>query len=229
MRFRAVTFDLFWNLVDVAPAVGAPLAAFLEGERSSADPQQMLAAWSARRGSALLVDALLERPLTPFSVHNRRALEHVLRQHRVSIEPDQATALADAWYSTVPFPDVNPALRRLKERYRIALLTNVDGALLERVAAPLGVSWDALISSQDAGTYKPSPRVFRHAVARLALPPGEVLHVAAAASEIWGARAAGLQAALVNRTGAPVEPDPFAPNLVVRDFGELAGQLGAAV
>jgi 2-haloacid dehalogenase len=222
---RALTFDLFWNLVDVEGVVGARLAALLQRTRPPADPLRVLAAWAARRSNALLIDALLEQPLTPFSEHNRRALDQVLRQHGITVGADEATALADAWYATAPFPDVVPALRRIKERYPVALLTNVDVALLERVTAPLGIAWDALISSQEAGMYKPSPRVFRHAAARLGLPTGDVLHVAAAASEIWGARAAGMQAVLVNRGGAPLDPGPFTPDLVVRDFGELADQL----
>jgi len=55
---------------------------------------------------------------------------------------------------------------------------------------------------------------------------GECMMISAHPFDLVGARACGYRAAYVNRYGLPYEDTPFQPDVVVKDFHELADRLG---
>ena len=62
--------------------------------------------------------------------------------------------------------------------------------------------FDAIVSSAEVGCEKPDPRIFREALTRLRTSPGQTLHVGDSIDDdIGGAKAAGLDALLVDRRG----------------------------
>lgn len=113
-------------------------------------------------------------------------------------------AMIDALEFT-PFPDAEPALRALRERgLRLVAVSNWDSSLghwLDR--AGLGRLLDGTISSAQVGEPKPSPAVFRAALAVAGVEASEALHAGdSLANDVEGARAAGIRAVLVDRHGA---------------------------
>jgi len=86
----------------------------------------------------------------------------------------------------------------------------------------IGWNFDGVISVQVAGAFKPHPGVYLRAASLLGLEPGECLMVSANSFDVMGARACGFRGAYVNRYQLPFEDTPFEPDLVVRDFRELA-------
>jgi len=119
------------------------------------------------------------------------------------------------------FPDAAPALRELRSRgLRLVVASNWDCSLPEWLdGAGLGQLVDGVASSAVVGEAKPSPAVFEAALSLAGVGPGEALHVGDSVdSDIAGARAAGIRAVLVDRSGAP------APEGVetVRSLGEVA-------
>jgi len=113
------------------------------------------------------------------------------------------------------------------------IISNVDRRSLARSRARLGVEFDAAITAEDVGSYKPDVRNFEYALARLAelgVARERILHVAQSLfHDHVPAKALGLRTAWVNRragrpgsgaTRAP-ESEPH-PDLVVADLAELA-------
>jgi putative hydrolase of the HAD superfamily len=102
------------------------------------------------------------------------------------------------------FPDALPALLETRGRgLQTALISNWD-VRLRRVVHGMGIGslFDALVISTEVGFEKPDPRIFRIACARLGIEPGETLHVGDSIREdVEGARAAGISATLLDRTG----------------------------
>lgn len=102
-------------------------------------------------------------------------------------------------------PDARPALDELRDAgVRLAVVSNWDCSL-PQVLAGLGVAdrFDAVSVSAVVGAAKPDARIFRHALDRLGVAPGEALHCGDRARyDCAGARAAGLRAVLVDRSGA---------------------------
>ena len=87
------------------------------------------------------------------------------------------------------------------------------------------IRFDAIISVDQVGAFKPSPGIYRKAIQRLGCEPGEIMMVAAHAFDILGAQACGFKAAYVNRYKLPTEDSEYQPDIIVDDFVELAARL----
>ena len=121
------------------------------------------------------------------------------------------------------FPDSSEALRRLKQRYRLIILSNVDRQSFAGSAERLGVEFDAVLTAEDIGSYKPDPRNFEALLARIeemGVAKDRLLHVAQSLfHDHVPAKAAGLATVWIDRragkggSGAtPIPDDAPAPD-----------------
>jgi FMN phosphatase YigB (HAD superfamily) len=123
-----------------------------------------------------------------------------------------------------------PLLRRLAERYRLAVVSNFDYTptaldILER--AGVANLFGAIVVSDEVGWRKPRRDIFDVALARLGVRADESLFVGDRADmDVLGAQQVGMDAAWINRDGEPLPPDVAPPTYEIRDLGELAGILG---
>ena len=80
------------------------------------------------------------------------------------------------------FPDSGAALRYLKNHFKLVILSNIDRASFSGSNARLGVTFDAIYTAQDIGSYKPALRNFEYLITEvqsdLGVDPGEILHTA---------------------------------------------------
>jgi len=136
---------------------------------------------------------------------------------------DAFEVFTDARNDVEVFPEVRPALRALRERYTLIALTNGNASLRR-----IGIEdlFDDHINAATAGAAKPDRPIFDAAVRAGGASAAETLHVGDhPLYDVHGAREAGLRTVWVNRNGV-AWPDEFAaPDLVVRDIGELPGRL----
>src|SRR5882757_455144 len=77
-----------------------------------------------------------------------------------------------------PFPEVPDALRALKSRYEIAIISNTDDELIAQNIANIGVEFDHVITAQQAKAYKPDRQTFEHAYQTIGVDPSQVIHTA---------------------------------------------------
>jgi putative hydrolase of the HAD superfamily len=105
-----------------------------------------------------------------------------------------------------PYPDVVPALRRLRAGgVKLVIASNWDCSLADWLAR-LGLLElvDGVVTSADVGAAKPDPALFRRALEMAGVPPAEAVHVGdSPENDVEGARAAGLRALLLVRQGEP--------------------------
>jgi 2-haloacid dehalogenase len=107
----------------------------------------------------------------------------------------------------------------------ICIVSNIDRADLDAALDHHGLSFAAVVTSEDVGAYKPAPQMFRCALDMLGLRAGEVLHVGDSLSaDVAGARGAGIRPIWVNRRGRVV-PDGMDAGDVVGGLAELAVRL----
>lgn len=117
---------------------------------------------------------------------------------------------AAAFAASVPewpaFPDSRDALRDLQQRCKLVILSNVDNRSFAGSNARLDVTFDAILTAQDIGSYKPDPNNFGVLLAKaaeLGVPPERHLHVAQSLfHDHVPAQAAGLTTVWINRYGA---------------------------
>ena len=101
------------------------------------------------------------------------------------------------------FEDSATSLQYLKQHYKLVILSNVDRASFRGSNAKLGVTFDAIYTAQDIGSYKPDQRNFTFMLARLGekgIAPERILHTAQSLfHDHVPAKAAGLACAWIDR------------------------------
>ncbi len=155
------------------------------------------------------------------------------RELRFPVTPTDAAGLADSIAGWEAFPDTVPALQRLKSRYKLAILSNIDDDLFAYSAPKLEVSFDCVLTAQRLRSYKPSPENFRALLRRLGVPQNRLLHVAESLfHDVAPARRLAIPTVWVNRRqGSPAASKlaPALPDVEVRDLRELAELVTAAL
>ena len=94
--------------------------------------------------------------------------------------------------------------------------------MLEAARPHIGFDFDAVISVDEAGYFKPHHATYATACERLGLGPSSVLFVANHAFDCIGAKASGMRSAFIDRRRRPFGGSPHQPDLVVEDFAGLA-------
>jgi 2-haloacid dehalogenase len=149
------------------------------------------------------------------------ALEHY-KVHELGLR-DEIMAL---YLKLEAYPDVVEALQAVRNKgKRTAILSNGSPSMLDSAVRHAGVEklFDAVLSVEDVGIYKPSRRVYRHAMQKLQLHDAPSICFVSANS--WDAQAAaqfGFQAVRVNRFGLADDRIPGRPAALIADLGSLA-------
>jgi 2-haloacid dehalogenase len=219
----ALAFDVFGTVLDLGGSLTPPLAAFLKRKRSKVPASRLWDSWRARQRIEQYQDSLLMLGHSGYLETARRALVYALELNEVEASADDVASVMAAWRDLKPFPDAVPGLRALQTRYRLVALSNGEAWFLEHlVKNRIRFEFDDVISVNVAGVFKPHPAVYRSAAGILGLEPGEIMMVSSNSFDVVGARACGYRGAYVNRYGLPYEDMPYRPDVVVRDFSELA-------
>lgn len=231
-RFEALTFDCYGTLIDWNTGVLAALRSILGAHASGVSDSDLLTLYGRFEHEA-------EHP-APGGGHKayRDALREVVDRFgaHFGFTPTQAQrdALPESVARWPAFPDTADALRALKRRYRLAVLSNIDRDIFAHTAPKLGVDLDALVTAQDVGSYKPRRAHFDEGLKRLGLPRERVLHVAQSLyHDVAPARALGFSTVWVARAGGGAGASfdgarDAKPDLVVPDLATLAAMADAA-
>lgn len=229
MRFRNVThlsFDCYGTLVDWERGI---LDAFAAASRLRAEPSEAGSVLEAYAELEAAAEAGAYRPY-------REVLGEVLAGlgDRFGFEPSEAerAAFADSVGDWRPFPDTVAALRRLRSRFRLVILSNVDDDLFARTAERLEVPFDEVITAQQLGSYKPALRNFEAMFERLGIERTALVHVAQSLFHDHApAKRLGLASVRIDRPsarpGVGVAPASAArPDLVFHDLATFADAAG---
>jgi 2-haloacid dehalogenase len=162
----------------------------------------------------------------------REVLGSVVRSlgKHLGFEPtaSDVSSLPESVRAWKPFPDTVAALQRLKQRYRLAIISNIDDDLFAETNKLLGVKFDAIITAEQARGYKPSLQNFKLALAALGIAPDDLLHAAQSIyHDVVPARSLGIATVWVNRKSArpgvgAVRSATGQPDLEVADLAALA-------
>jgi 2-haloacid dehalogenase len=139
--------------------------------------------------------------------------------------------LMNLYLTLAPFPDALDVLRRVRASgMRTAILSNGSPAMLAPLveAAGIGDLLDAVMSVEEAGVFKPSPKVYQLAVDRFGVKPAEIVFLSSNGWDAWAASAFGFRVVWCNRYAQPHERLPGAPDHEIRTLAELPALLGAS-
>jgi 2-haloacid dehalogenase len=156
------------------------------------------------------------------------ALEMTADKDRVDLSAKDRAELLERMTTLPPYPDVAPALTRLKEAgLRLAALTNgtLNAARVQLNHAELADYFEEIFSADEVERFKPAAEPYHMAAKRLDVKPKELRLVAAHAWDIAGAHAAGLKTGFVQRPRKVLNPLGPEPDLQGDDLLALAEQI----
>jgi 2-haloacid dehalogenase len=221
-RFEVLTFDCYGTLIDWEAGILSALRRVLSAHKKNIDDATLLKLYGDfEQGSE-------QGTFRPY----REVLESVVRQFgdelRFAPTVEEASSLPASLSTWQPWPDTVAALRQLKTRFRLAILSNVDDDLFALTRPKLEVEFDEVITAQQAQAYKPSLKLFELALSRIHAPAHRVLHVGQSIyHDVIPAQALGLATVWVNRPSArpgvgAVKSAEATPDLTVSSLAELA-------
>jgi 2-haloalkanoic acid dehalogenase type II len=129
-----------------------------------------------------------------------------------------ACALEANWQQLAPWSGTVEVLRQLQPHCKLAVVTNCSIRLGRQAAAIIPVKWDAVVTAEEAGTYKPDPMPYRLALDALRVASSDAAFVAGSSYDMFGTAAVGLRTYWHNRIGLSLaegapRPEIEAPTL----------------
>ena len=212
--FDALSFDCYGTLIDWETGIAAELRRWADARGLAVTDAELLTAYSTHEA-----DAEAEHPTALYPEILARSMRALGAQLSVPVSGGEAEAFGASVPDWPAFPDSHDALERLATRYKLIILSNVDRTSFAGSNKRLGVEFAGIVTAQDVGSYKPSPRNFEALAVeaeRLGVRKGRLVHVAQSLfHDHVPAKAAGLPAVWINRRHAQpgwgATPDPQAP------------------
>jgi len=223
---KACVFDAYGTLFDVHSAVGAQSARL--GQQADA----VSATWRSKQLEYTWLRSLMGQHADFWEVTGD-ALDFALERHGFDTQAATSSGLRDAlmqaYLELSPYPEVISTLAELRERkLRMAILSNGSPYMLEAAVDNAGLKgiFEAVLSVESVGVYKPDPRVYQMAVDQLALPREQILFLSSNGWDAVGAKSFGFHTFWINRAGAPVERLGNEPDAILENLAGLLRMLG---
>ena len=222
---KACVFDAYGTLFDVHSAVDVHSA------RLGQQAEAISATWRSKQLEYTWLRSLMGRHADFWEVTGE-ALEFALESHGIDIHTATQSglreALMQAYLQLLPYPEATSALEMLRQRgFRMAILSNGTPDMLDAAINNAGMQgiFEAVLSVESVGIYKPDPRVYQLAVDQLALPREHILFLSSNGWDVSGAKSFGFQTFWVNRAGVPIERLGSEPDAILDNLSELPRML----
>lgn len=128
--------------------------------------------------------------------------------------PDLREKLMQSYLTLDPFPEVRAVLERLRAQgIKTAILSNGSREMLQAAVAGAGMErlFDAVLSVDEVGVYKPHPKVYQLAVDRLGIERQAISYHSSNAWDAWAASAFGMRVVWCTRYGSGATVVPSVP------------------
>ena len=140
--------------------------------------------------------------------------------------PGLRERLMNLYLQLSTYPEVPAMLRELKGRgMKLAILSNGAPPMLAAVVKNSGLEnvFDAVLSVEEVGVYKPHPSVYRLAADRLQIAPERICFLSSNGWDAFSAKAFGFKVVWCNRFGQAPERIPATPDGEITDLSVLPG------
>lgn len=221
-QFKVISFDCYGTMIDWESGIFSALRPILAAHGRNLADSEFLEMYAE-------LELAAEAEYKPY----REVLQAVVRGFGERLgfraSDEEAHSLPGSVRNWQPFADTAIALRALKKLYKLAVISNIDDDLFATSAPKLGVSFDHVITAQQAGCYKPCSKIFQMAQERIGVKPEHWLHAGQSVyHDVIPAKALGIATVWVNRasprSGAGATKAASAkPDLEIPDLRTLAG------
>jgi len=218
---QACVFDAYGTLFDVHSAVAAL------SDQLGPQADAISASWRGKQLEYTWLRSLMGSHVD-FWLVTADALDFALARHGVDLAQARQSglreALMQAYLKLSTYPEVTATLTALRERgVRMAILSNGSPAMLKAAVdnAQLQATFEAVLSVESVGVYKPDPRVYQLAVDQLALTREQILFLSSNGWDAGGAKCFGFRTCWINRVAAPLDRLGYEPDAILTDLAGL--------
>ena len=218
---RAIAFDAF-------PIFDPRSIAALARERLGEKGDSLAAAWAAKTFGYGWLETAAGR-YANFATLADAALRHSAAATDIALDEATRRALLDQYQQLDIWPDVKPALGKLRAAgLRLVLLSNLGEATLDANMRRNGIAdlFEPPLSTDRVRRFKPAPAAYHMAIDALRLPRDAIGFAAFAGWDAVGATWFGYRTAWVNRANAPAEPLDVAPAFAGRAMESVLALAG---
>lgn len=228
---KALFFDVFGTLIDWRNGIARESEKVLAPLGYKLDWLAFSDAWRDEYQIGMEEVRAGRLPFAKLDIIHRHNLDRILPRFDIKADEKVLRDLNLAWHRIDAWPDVPPAMARLKKKFLLAPVSNGNISMMVALARKNAFPWDAILGGEIAGDYKPKPRVYLAACDALDLAPSACMMVAAHSYDLSAAAALGLKTAHVARPQEAPGKGEAAPSVPVDVAGaslvEVAERLGA--
>jgi 2-haloacid dehalogenase len=190
-RFEVLTFDCYGTLIDWESGL---LSALRDTLHPKVSDDELLRLYSEAE------PAIQAGGYKRYREVLREVLNQIAASAGTKVPIGKHYALAESLPHWRPFRDTVPALRRLKKKYQLGIISNTDDDLFAATAKHLEVPFDFVVTAEQVGSYKPSKKNFEKALVRIGKPKEKWLHAAESLyHDVAPARELGIATVWVDR------------------------------
>ena len=220
MNFKAITlftFDCYGTIIDWESGILSTIQPLLKASGIKAQDSELLSLYAQ-------FEADEEREYKPYRDVLARVMQRFGDHFGLAFDEREQTALVRSLPYWPAFDDSRDALLKLKEKYEIAILSNIDDDLFAATRRRLGVDFDWIITAQQVGSYKPGLAHFERILQLSDRPASSIVHCGQSPyHDVRPARALGFRTVWVRRRGyGATLPADAEPELEIESLEELA-------
>lgn len=217
---KACVFDAYGTLFDFNSAASAAK------DELGDDWQRLSDLWRLKQLQYTWLRGLAEHHADFWQVTGD-ALDFALATLKIE-RPGLRDRLMNLYLQLSTYPEVPAMLRELKGRgMKLAILSNGTPPMLAAMVRNSGLDgvFDAVLSVEEVGVYKPHPLVYGLASQRLQLAPSRICFLSSNGWDAYSAKAFGFQVIWCNRFGQAAERIPATPDGEIKDLAALPGMV----
>ena len=152
-------------------------------------------------------------------------VRRLFEEKGIMLSSEEEKIFADSINTWPPFEETTEVLKKLKEKYKLAILSNIDEDLIKDSIKLIGVEFDGVITAEQVKSYKPSHGHWKRMMDVFKIPKENVLHVASSyVHDIVPAKELGFRVAWINRRNEKVKGN-ITPDYEFRDLRPLVNLL----
>ncbi len=165
-----VTFDCYGTLIDWETGIRHAFEVILEGKSSKIRISNFQTKWGQ------IEFALIRREYKSYKTILRESLEKTMKYFKLDYAEEDGEFFAGSMPTWKPFADVKSALKAVRRRSRIAIISNTDDDIIRKTVKNIGVTFDHIITAERAKAYKPNAKIFQEAIKNAGAAANEILH-----------------------------------------------------
>lgn len=190
-KLEVLSFDCYGTLIDWETGIIKAIKPSLKNENILVHDDIILELYAKFEAEIEQDDYI------PYKEVLRKVVKMFNQSYATNIYINSLLNSFDSWE---PFEDTVESLEKLKSRFKLVILSNVDNDLFNITSKKLGIQFYKVFTAEDIQAYKPSKKFFKYAIDNLGIDIKRIVHISQSLyHDVKPAKELGITTVWVNR------------------------------